>query len=106
MALAEHACTEFHPEETGIMLDRLAIELEHALAKDPSLVPALQSEAAEILDCVRAWLAAIDTDGIPISSQLAAAAIEPSVRAETLHELGRGPLLLSDVADAAEGGGL
>ena len=47
----------FHPEEAGIMLDRLAIELLHALAKNPSAVPELQHEAHELLACVRAWLA-------------------------------------------------
>lgn len=100
-----NSCAAFHPEEAGIMLDRLGIELAHALARNPSAVPALQLEAAELLDCVRAWLAATDPDGLPMSSHLVAAELEPSELAETLLELGQDLLMLADVADAANGRG-
>jgi hypothetical protein len=96
-----HACAEFHPEEAGIMLDRLALELVHALAKNPGAVPALQIEAAELLDCVGAWLAATDPDALPMSSQLVAAELEPSVLAETLQDLGHDLLMLAAVSNAA-----
>jgi hypothetical protein len=96
----------FDPEEAGIMLDRLAIELAHALAKNPGAVAALQSEADELLGCVGAWLAKTDTDSLPMSARLVASELEPSELAQTLRELGHDLLALAEIADAANGGGL
>jgi hypothetical protein len=59
-------CEPFHPEEAGIMLDRLAIELLHAQAKNPRAIPELQAEAHELLACVRAWFAS-EAGGADIS---------------------------------------
>jgi hypothetical protein len=91
----------FHPEEAGIMLDRLAIELEHAVAKNPGAVAALQSEADELLACIGEWLAASDADELPMSVRLIASELEPSALARTLHDLGRHLLLVAEVVDAA-----
>jgi hypothetical protein len=97
------ACGAFHPEEAGIMLDRLAIELLHALAKNPTAVPALQHEADELLSCVGTWLATTDPDELPTSPQLTASELEPSELAQTLHDLGEHLLMLAAIADAASG---
>lgn len=94
------ACGAFHPEEAGIMLDRLAIELIHAAAKNPAAVPALQREADELLSCVSAWLATTDPDELPMSAQMAASELEPSELAQALHDLGRNLLVLAAIADA------
>lgn len=93
----------FHPEEAGIMLDRLAIELLHALAKNPEAVRALQVEAEELLRCVSVWLAATDPDALPMSAQLTASELEPSELAQTLHDLGQHLLVLAAIADAGSG---
>ena len=100
---ATDSCAGFHPEEAGIMLDRLAIEIVHALAKNPGAVAALQSEADELLGCVGAWMATTDLDDIPVSARLVAAELEPSVLAQELRDLGEHLLALAEIADAADG---
>jgi hypothetical protein len=79
------------------MLDRLAVELLHALAKNPGAVPVLQTEADELLGCVSAWLATIDRDELPMGAELVGAEIEPSTLAQTLHDLGEHLLILADI---------
>lgn len=97
------ASAAFHPEEAGIMLDRLAIELMHALAKNPGAVAALQSEADELLGCVGAWLATTDADDLPMSARVVATELEPTVLAQELHNLGHHLLVLAEIADATGG---
>ncbi|HKY34652.1 MAG TPA: hypothetical protein VJN18_01825 [Polyangiaceae bacterium] len=79
------------------MLDRLAIELVHAVAKNPEAVAALQSEADELLACIGAWLDATDTDDLPMSTRLVASELEPSELAQELQHLGRHLLLLAEI---------
>lgn len=93
----------FHPEEAGILLDRLAIEIVHALATNPGAVAALQREADELLGCIGAWMAITDPDDLPMSARLVAAELEPSVLAQELHDLGEHLLALAEIADAADG---
>jgi len=81
------ACPAFSPEEFGIMLDRLAGEVLHALSKNPGAVPRLQADVDELLGVVAAWLAEKDSDGLPMSTRVIAAEIEPSELAQTLREL-------------------
>jgi hypothetical protein len=100
---ATDSCAAFHPEEAGIMLDRLAVELVHALAKNPGAVAALQSEADELLGCIGAWLAATNADDLPMSARLVASELEPSVLVQTLHDLGQRLLLVAEVTDRAGG---
>jgi hypothetical protein len=99
------ASKPFDPEEAGIMLDRLGIELAHAIAKNPGAVPALQNEADELLDYVGSWLARTDPDQLPMPARLVASELEPSELAQTLRELGHDLLILAEVADPASGGG-
>jgi hypothetical protein len=99
------ACPAFHPEEAGIMLDRLAVELLHALAKNPDAVPPLQTAADELLACVGVWLAAIDGDELPMNARLVAVDTEPSVLAQTLHDLGEQLLAMAEIVGATHNPG-
>lgn len=53
-AQLEPACD---PEQAGIIVDRLATELERAELANPQAVPGLQEDARELLAYLEAWLA-------------------------------------------------
>lgn len=97
-------CPGFHPEEAGIMLDRLAVELLHAQAKNPRAVPALQEAAQELLACVGAWLATFDTDELPITAQVIASDMEPGLLAQTLRGLADVLIFFDEIAESRGGG--
>jgi hypothetical protein len=94
-------CATFHPEEAGIMLDRLAIELLHAEAKNPRAVPELKEEAEQLLACVRAWLAkTFEADGAPFAAEHVAPGAEPRALAQTLRGLAEQLLFWAEIAEA------
>jgi hypothetical protein len=98
------ACAAFHPEEAGIMLDRLAIELQHAHAKNPGAVPELRQEAQQLLTCVAAWLATrTEADEAPDAASEIAPGAEPLTLAQALRDLAEHLLLLAEIAEAPSG---
>jgi hypothetical protein len=95
------AIATFHPEEAGIMLDRLATELVHADAKNPRAVSVLQEEAQQLLACVSDWLATRPDADEPINvAPQNVLSVEPLALAETLRGLAETLLLLAELAEA------
>src|SRR5688500_2314086 len=90
----------FDPEEAGIMLDRLAIELLHAHAEVPEAVPALKRDAWQLLLCAAAWLSApIEPDNPILVEQCVEADTAVLALARTLQEIADHLLVLAELVE-------
>lgn len=88
------------PEQAGIILDRLGLELERAELNNPPAIPGLQDDASQLLAYLDDWLAS-EAPELSALAQDAAASSSPGALARSLRVLAEALLELADRQEAS-----